>query len=124
MNRPRGYTVAAVLLLGYGLLQATGTIPVLAGGAAASSAEAPPFAVTVLEFTLAVLGIVATYGVWRVQKWGVVLALAVHAVAILNALPAILFAPPAARLFAVLGVAWSAAIVVLLLRARPGWAAA
>lgn len=118
MSRPRSYTIAVALLALYCLISLLIELPNLAGGAA-PVAEGPPFALTVLNFTLAILGLVAAYGAWRVQKWGVVLAIVVAALGILTALPAILFAPLPAQLFAGLGVVWSAAIIVLLLRPTP-----
>lgn len=124
MSRPRTYTIAAILMLAYSLIGALDAIPTLALGAPAPSADAPPFALTVLSFTLVVLGIVATYGVWRMQKWGVVLMIAVAALSIVTALPAIIFAPLPMRFVGGLGVVWSAAIIVLLLRpVRPTVAA-
>lgn len=119
MHRPRAYTLAAILMLVYNLIEAIDTIPSLALGAPASSTDAAPFPLVVLNFALAVLGFVSTYGVWRMQKWGVALMIVVAALEILTALPAILFAPLPARLLGVLGVVWSAAIIVLLLRPAP-----
>ena len=127
MNRPRSYTLAAVLMVLYCLIGVLFELPNLARGAvgAAPAGEGPPFALTVINFTIAVLGFVSAYGVWRVQKWGVVLTVVLCVLAILTGLPAIAFAPQLAlRLIGGLGIAWSAAIIVLLLRPRPGSVAA
>ncbi len=125
MSRPRSYIVAAALLLVYSLLNALEAIPRLASGAsenaqAIAGQEGPPYALTVLTFVLVVLGIVATYGVWRAEKWGVTLAIGVATLSILSGLPAVLFAPVLIlRLLGVIGILWCAAIIVLLLRAAP-----
>ena len=116
MNRPRAYTIAAVLLALSGLLGLLVELPNLARGTATGT-EAPPFALTVVNFTIAILGFVAAYGVWGVQKWGVVLGIVVSGLLVLTSLPGILFAPALGmRLLAGLGVAWGAAMIVLLLR--------
>jgi hypothetical protein len=118
MNRPRSYTIAAALLALYCLLSLLFELPNLARGSAPVEG-APPFVLTIINFTGAILGLVATYGVWRMQKWGVLLAIIVAALGVLTALPAILVASLPLRLLGALGVVWSAAIIVLLLRPAP-----
>jgi hypothetical protein len=118
MNRPRSYTIAVVLLVLSCLLSLLFELPNLARGAAPVEG-APPFVLVVINFTLAILGFVAAYGAWRMQKWGVVLAIVVAALGLLTSLPAIIFASPSLRLLGGLGVVWSAAIIVLLLRPAP-----
>ncbi len=116
MNRSRSYAIAAVLLVLNCLVGLLFELPNLTRGAAPVE-DGPPFALTIVNFTLVILGAVAAYGVWRAQKWGVVLAIAFCGVSILTSLPAILFAPSLAfRLIAGVGIVWLAAIVVLLLR--------
>jgi len=116
MSRPRSYTIAVALLVLYCLISLLFELPNLARGGA-PAADAPPFVLTIVNFTITILGFVAAYGVWRVQKWGVVLAVAVCGLFVLTSLPAILFAPSLAfRLIGGLGVVWAAAIIVLLLR--------
>lgn len=118
MSRPRSYTIAIALLALYCLLGLLFEVPNLARGAAPVQG-APPFALTIINFTTAILGLVAAYGAWRMQKWGVVLAIVVAALGILTSLPAILLASLPLRLLGGLGVVWSAAIIVLLLRPAP-----
>lgn len=118
MNRPRSYTAAVVLLVLFSLVSLLFEVPNLARGSV-DAIDAPPFFLTIVNFVLAILGFVAAFGVWRVEKWGVVLAVIVQALCALTGLPAIIFAPALAlRLIGGLGVIWSAAIIVLLL--RPG----
>lgn len=119
MSRTRSYTFAAILMLLYCLITVVSSLPTLALGAPNPPADAPPFAQTVLEFALAIVGIVGAYGVWRMQKWGVVLTIVVAALGILDSLPAVVFAPPPMRVMGGLGVVWSAVIIALLLRRAP-----
>ncbi|HEU5328554.1 MAG TPA: hypothetical protein VFU78_10705 [Thermomicrobiales bacterium] len=124
MSRPRSYTTAAVLLMLYALTQAVFAIPELAGGADPAARTiggrpGPPYFLLVVNLVVAVLCAVAAAGVWRVQKWGVVLGIVVAALAALTSLPGLIFAPFPLRLGGVLALAWMAAIIVLLLRAAP-----
>lgn len=123
MTRPRNFTIAAVLLFVLSLLAGGLEVPNLMLGTGASSqfesGGGPPFPLVLLNFAIAVLGLVAAYGIWQMQKWGVVLALVLSALQILTALPAILFAPTPFKLLAGVAVIWAAAIIVLLLRPQP-----
>ena len=119
MNRPRTYTIAAVLMVLYTLIGLPDTITSLSAGAAVAAANpnGPPYFITVINFILAILGFVSVYGVWRVQKWGVVLAIVVSALNVLTSLPAILFAAILPlRIIGAVSVIWAGAIIVLLLR--------
>ncbi len=122
MNRPRSHTIAAVLIVLYSLISLMFELPNLMQGPGelTPGVEGPPVFLTIINFTLLILGLVSAYGVWQGQKWGVLLAIIVAALSALSGIPAILFAPfLALRLSGVLGVIWSAAIIVLLLRPRP-----
>jgi len=122
MNRPRSHTIAAVLIVLYSLISLMFELPNLMQGPGelAPGVEGPPVFLTIINFTLLILGLVSAYGVWQGQKWGVLLAIIIAALSALSGIPAILFAPfLALRLSGVLGVIWSAAIIVLLLRPRP-----
>ena len=119
MNRPKTYTVAAILQLLISGIIVVLAFPILFQGAAAveqAGDEPAPFFFIVIAFSLGLLGLVSAYGVWRNQKWGVVLTIALRAVAALLALPGILFAPTLElKLFPTFEVAISIAIIVLLL---------
>lgn len=119
MSRPRAYTIAAILLVLYCLIGFAEQIPALAQGAPDPSAPTAPFPILVLNFAIGVIGIVAAYSVWRMLKWGVILAIIVAALQILLTLPAVFFAPMPGRVTGVIGVVWSAVIIVLLLRPAP-----
>lgn len=125
MSRPRSYIAAAILLVGYSLLNAFDAVPRLASGATEDAQmiageQGPPYFLVVITFVLVILGFVAAYGAWRAEKWGIILAIAVSALNILTNLPAVIFAPLLfLRIAAVIGILWCAAIIVLLLRAAP-----
>jgi len=122
MNRPKTYTVAAILQLLISGIIVVFAFPMLFQGPAAveqAGDEPAPYFVIVLAFSLGLLGLVSAYGVWRNQKWGVVLTIALRAVDALLALPGILFGPTLAlKLFPTFEVAISIAIIVLLLRPK------
>jgi hypothetical protein len=118
MNRPNTYTLAAILQLLISLFSVVYAVPILFQGATAveQAGDQPPFFIIVLAFSLGLLGLVSAYGVWRNQKWGVVLTIVLRAVDSLSALPGLLFAPTfELRFLASVGVAISIAIIVLLL---------
>lgn len=123
MNRPRTFTIAAVLMFFMSLLSIGFEIPNLMLGTGASaqfeSNGGPPFFLVLLNFAAGAIGLVAAYGVWQMQKWGVVLTIVLCAYTVLSALPAILFAPPALKVAAGIAVLWAAVIIVLLLRPQP-----
>lgn len=118
MSRTRSYTAAVALLALYCLISLLLEVPNLARGAAPVEGE-PPFALTIINFTTAILGLVAAYGAWRMQKWGVLLVIVVAAIGVLTSLPALLIPSLPLRLLGALGAAWSAAIIVLILRPLP-----
>ena len=121
MDRPKTYTVAAILQLLISLFSVVWTFPILFQGAAAveQAGDQPPFFIIVMSFGLGLLGLVSAYGVWRNQKWGVVLTILLRAVDALSALPGILGAPTfELRFLATVGVAISVVIIVLLLNRK------
>ena len=124
MNRPMTYTVAAILQLLISLFAVVFAIPLVFQGAAAvdQAGDQPPYFVIVLAFSLGLLGIVSAYGVWRNQKWGVVLTIVLRAVDTLSALPGLTVPSLELRILASVGVAISVVIIVLLLwptKSRP-----
>ena len=59
----------------------------------AATADAPPFFVELVIFATAILGMLSAYGVWRNQKWGVILTIIICIIIGLVNLPGLLFAP-------------------------------
>jgi len=89
MTRSTALRIAAVLsvlvaLIGIGLFD----LPNLVLGARDSAA---PFALVLGSFTSDVVALVAAYGAWRSQKWGVVLLIVVNAFWIVQAIASLLF---------------------------------
>jgi hypothetical protein len=118
MNRPMTYTVAAILQLLISLMAVVYAVPLVFQGAAAvdQAGDQPPFFILVMAFSLGLLGLVSAYGVWRNQKWGVILTIVLRAVDALSALPGVVGAPTTQlQIFASGGVAISVVIIVLLL---------
>jgi hypothetical protein len=83
---------------------------------AANADGGPPFFMVLLSSAIDVLGIVTAYGLWRGQRWGVVLAIVFSAFNVLSGLGGALFAPDAGtRIVAAVGVVLSIATIVLCL---------
>lgn len=124
MNRPKTYTIAAVLQLLLSIASIFGSIPFLARGDAGSS-SGPPFAVELIIFAASILGLPSAYGVWRNQKWGVILSIVSGILVGLVSLPGVLFAPvPVGQLASAIDVVFVVAIIVLLLWPKPKLASA
>ncbi|HEU5013049.1 MAG TPA: hypothetical protein VFT66_10945 [Roseiflexaceae bacterium] len=118
MNRPKTYTIAAILQFLLSAMNGVGSIPFLMRGNVTNSA--PPFFVELVLFATAILGFIGTYGIWRNQRWGVILTIILCILTGLVNLPGLLFAP------GVLGKVATAAslipaivIIVLLLWPKP-----
>jgi predicted membrane channel-forming protein YqfA (hemolysin III family) len=58
-----------------------------------ASGNQPPYAVIIVEVIIGLIGVVAAYGVFRVQRWAVVLTLVLMVVNVLISLPGIPFGP-------------------------------
>ncbi len=124
MNRPKTYTIAVILQLVLSLSSIILTIPFLAQGAAGPS-SGPPFAVELVLFATAILGLPAAYGVWHNQRWGAILAIILGILTGLVCLPGLLFAPGlVGALASASTVVLVMAIIVLLLWPRPALASA
>lgn len=120
MTRPRSYTIAAVLMAVFSLLTILSELQSLSLGAVGAQAQfdgrGPAFFLILINFTIGVLGLPAAYGVWTMQKWGIVLTIVLNAINILTSLPVLIFAPPFNKLLGALAAVWAAAIIALLLR--------
>lgn len=86
------------------------------GLAADANGSGPPFFMVLLGSAVDVLSIVTAYGLWRGQRWGVVLAIVISAFNVLSGLGGALFAGDAGtRIFAAAGVVLSVATIALCL---------
>jgi uncharacterized membrane protein (DUF2068 family) len=119
MSRSRNYTIAAVLA---GLLSLANTVIALALLPQGSdkinhSSNQPPYAVILIEVVIGLVGIVAAYGVFRTQRWGVILTLVLMVVNVLISVPGIPFGPTTFdKVSSALALLVSAAVIYLLLR--------
>ncbi len=122
MNRPKTYTGAAILQFLVSVFSVMSSVPLLVQGANAveQAGDSPPFFIAILGFGIGLLGLVSAYGVWRNQKWGVILTILLRAVDGLSALPGILFAPTVGlKIMASLGVLLAIVVIALLLWPKP-----
>ncbi|GAB3589421.1 hypothetical protein GCM10027446_01740 [Angustibacter peucedani] len=79
--------------------------------------QAVPYPVIVIGLVLGVVGLMSSYGLWRKERWGVVLTLVVQALQIITGAPGIVFGPDRfTQISSVVGLAVNVAVVVLLLR--------
>jgi hypothetical protein len=119
MSRSRNYVVAAVLA---GVLSFANTIVALVllpqGSSKINhSSNQPPYAVILVEVVIGLLGIVAAYGVYRTQRWGVILTLVLMVINVLISLPGIPFGPTAFdKVSSAVALVVSAAVIYFLLR--------
>ena len=113
-QRPMAITAAAVLQALLSLVGLAISIPALLSGGAAP--EGPPVFIMALGVVIGALGLVAALGLWQEKRWGVVATIVLRVIDSLSAAPGLVFAPTMAlRLAAVLGIALSIVVVVLLL---------
>lgn len=119
MSRSRKYTIAAALAAVLSLANVIVALTVLPQGSdkVNSSSNQPPYIVLIVEILIGVVGLVAAYGVYRIQRWAVVLTLTVMIVNVLISLPGIPFGPTFLDKAGSLGAAVvSGAVIWLLLR--------
>jgi len=127
MNRPKTYTIAAILQLLFSAYGVVASIPFLAQGATVfnQTAAGPPYIVIVIGTLAGAMGVISAYGVWRNQKWGIILTLILSVINGLSALPGILLAPTVGvKLLAAMGVVLAIIISALLLWPKPNLAPA
>lgn len=121
VRRSTQYTVAAIVNLVFSLAGIVFALPVLFQGSqtAADSGDQPPFGVIVLAFALGIIGVVASYGVWKMQRWGVVLCIVVNALNFLSGLPGVFFGPTLfLKVGSIVACVANLVIIYLLLRRR------
>lgn len=119
MSRSRKYTIAAALAALLSLANVVVALMVLPQGSdkVNSSSNQPPYIVVIVEVLIGVVGLVAAYGVYRIQRWAVVLTLTVMIINLLVSLPGIPFGPTVLdKASSVGGAVVSGVVIWLLLR--------
>ena len=106
-SRPLAVTIAAVVQA----ISSLGSLP----GPLLPGSEEVPAVVIYGGMVLGVAGLVATFGLWMLKKWGLWLTIIVSVLGILSAAPGLFVAPTAAlQAAATVGVLVSAFIIVLV----------
>lgn len=114
VSRSTALKIAAVLSFLMGVYNVVATIPLITQGSAAIDVdnkvgvENPPYFILVMGLILGVLAIVAAYGTWKQQRWGIILAIIANAVSGITALPGLIFPAAFSPLW------WSAVPSVLI----------
>ena len=122
MSRPTALKLAAILT---GLNALSGfamSVPLIPRGAPQLDQvlDSPPYFVVVSSFALAVVSMIAAYGTWRMQRWGIILTLLASALGALLSAPGIFAAPTTLlAIAATLGTLISIAIIILCLKRDP-----
>ena len=99
LTRSNALKIAAIIVLVLALLDMiVYQIPDLTRGMAAinqaSNIEGgPPFFMVVLGFAVDVVAIVAAYGAWRAERWGIILVIVISAFNCISGAGAAIFAP-------------------------------
>jgi hypothetical protein len=119
MSRATGLKIAAVILWAIALtgMAAVG-IPILTG--ARTDAEGPFFWLVIFSFAVDSITMVVAYGVWRAERWAVILAIVISVFnAILNTGGAIGDPQAAMRMMAGTLAVASLVVIYLCLRQAP-----
>ena len=113
-KRPVPLTIAIILLALGGL-----------GNLAVPLVYHPPPLVTYVALVLGILGLVAAVGLWRLKRWGMILAIIYSVLQILLVAPDIVTAPDVIKVQNTVGVVGSIVILVLVVlpSARRAYAA-
>jgi hypothetical protein len=126
LSRSTALKIAAVIVLAVALLDMiVYELPDLMLGMTAvdqaSMADGgPPFSMVILGFAVDVLAIVAAYGTWLAQRWGVILVIVISAFNCISGTFGAIFAPDGAtRIFAAVAVLLSLSVIYLCLRREP-----
>ena len=118
LSRSTALKIAAVISLLFALWALVATLPMVLRGPDATTLanDTPPFIIVVITLVLGVVQLVAAYGVWMQQRWGIVLTIITNVLNALAAAPGILFAPTT-QLFieATVGIIVNILVIVLCL---------
>jgi len=120
MNRPKTYTIAAIIQFVVSLIVVVQTLIALPQGATSlDSVDGPGYFFTMAGLILGLAGLFSAFGVWKNQKWGVILTIIIRALDGVAASPGILFAPFPFKLIPITGVLIAVVVIGLLLWPKP-----
>jgi hypothetical protein len=119
LSRSTGLKIAAVILWTVAALGiVTVGIPFLTGSR--PDAVGPVFWLFVFSFAVDAITLVVAYGVWRAERWGIILAIVISSFnAVLNTMGALFDADMAIRMMAGSFVVASLFVIYLCLRREP-----
>src|SRR6478752_1026071 len=98
-----------------GLIVSIAPLHLGAEGAGADG-DNPPFAVLVVGVVFGVLGLVGSFGIWRGERWGLVLTIVIRGLDGLASLAGVFADDTTLRLLAIVSVVGAALVIFLLLR--------
>jgi uncharacterized membrane protein (DUF2068 family) len=95
LSRSTALKLAAIISLAMSIFTVITALPYLSQGVEAvnQAEDTAPYFVLALGFVLSIMRIVAAYGTWHNQRWGIIITLLTTALDTLAAVPGILFAP-------------------------------
>jgi hypothetical protein len=114
----RSKAAAAILnavISAIGLVVSIAPLHLGAGGASANG-DNPPFAALVLGVVLGVLGLVGSFGIWRGERWGLILTIVIRGLDGLASLAGLFADDTTLRVLATASVVGAAVVIFLLLR--------
>ena len=119
MHRSRSLLAAVWLNALIAVVSIAFAIAYLPRGADDLNENYVPYPVVVIGLILGVLGLVSSYGLWRKERWGLVLTMVVQILQIVTGAPGVILGPDTfTQISSVILLLVSVAVVVLLLR-RP-----
>ncbi len=121
-TRPKTYTIAAIMTFVFSALGLATTFPSLAQGSIAVNHGLVDWSYVLLVISMITnaMGLVSAYGVWRNQKWGVILTIILSVLNGLPTLPGVVFAPTVGiKLLAATATIINIIIIALLLWPKP-----
>ncbi len=83
---------------------------------AAANGDNPPFAALVVGVIFGVLGLVGSFGIWRGERWGLILTVVIRGLDGLASLFGVFADDTTLRVLAIVSVVGAAAVIFLLLR--------
>jgi uncharacterized membrane protein len=116
LSRSTALKIAAVLSAVLGTLTVLASLPLIARGASviAQSNDSPPYVILILALVTGIIAIVAAFGTWKRQRWGIILTILVNLVNGLGALPGIQAAPTPLLTFGATATVIASVLIIVL----------